>query len=155
MIDDIDILRELSLAEQMGRVARLWRTVADRELSPLGLTYPRWSALWKLQRLNDNISQKNLANALEIELPSLMRTLNQLEEQGLIIRNCCATDKRVRIVSLTVQGKSLMTKMEERIMQVRRELLTGIDNAELNTLKKTIERVADNALTKLNKTEKQ
>lgn len=154
MIDDIDILRELSLAEQMGRVARLWRTVADQELSPIGLTYPRWSALWKLQRLNDNISQKTLASALEIELPSLMRTLNQLEEQGLIIRNCCAKDKRVRIVSLTAQGKSLTKQVEQRIMQVRQELLTGIDNAELIAFKKCIERVADNALTKLNKTEK-
>lgn len=155
MIDDIEILRELSLAEQMGRAIRLWRTVVDRELLPLGLTHPRWSALWKLQRLNDNISQKTLANALEIELPSLMRTLNQLEEQGLIIRHCSETDKRVRIISLTAAGKSLMKKVEKGIMQIRQELLSGLAPAELSILEKAIQQISHNALDKLNKTDKE
>ena len=32
---DLEMLRELSLAEQLGRLHRLWRTVADLELAPL------------------------------------------------------------------------------------------------------------------------
>ena len=101
---DLEMLRELSLAEQLGRLHRLWRTVADLELAPLGLTHPRWTALWKLSRLGGHLSQKTLAEALEIELPSLMRTLGQLEEQGLIERHCCSQDKRARIVTLTPAG---------------------------------------------------
>ncbi|KAA5733063.1 MarR family transcriptional regulator, partial [Acinetobacter baumannii] len=94
MIQDIDILRELSVAEKLSRVSRLWKMVADRELEPLNLTYPRWTALWKLYRMGDNVSQKHLAEALEIELSSLMRTLKLLEEQSLVIRRCCEYDKR-------------------------------------------------------------
>ena len=67
MIQDINSLRDLSLAEKLSRVARLWKMVADRELEPLNLTYPRWTALWKLYRMGDNVSQKHLAEALEIE----------------------------------------------------------------------------------------
>ena len=37
-------LKQLSVPERLGRVARQWQSVADRELAPLGLTYPRWSA---------------------------------------------------------------------------------------------------------------
>ena len=62
---DLEMLRELSLAEQLGRLHRLWRTVADLELAPLGLTHPRWTALWKLSRLGGHLSQKTLAEALE------------------------------------------------------------------------------------------
>lgn len=153
MIDDVELLRELSLAEQLGRVARLWRMVADRELSPLGLTHPRWSVLWKLQRLNDNVSQKTLASALEIELASLMRTLSQLEEQGLIVRHSSEQDKRVRIVSLTSEGKSLTKKVGSSIMQIRKELVSGIDNSELIVFTNMIEQITHNALDKLNKTE--
>ncbi|RTR28254.1 MarR family transcriptional regulator [Shewanella atlantica] len=153
MVDDIKILKELSLAEQLRRVARLWRNVADKELAPLGLTHPRWTALWKLQNLNDNVSQKVLANALEIELASLMRTLSQLEDQNLIVRYCSETDKRVRIVSLTDEGKSMITKVEARILQIRKNLMAGVSEEELNQFKRTIELIAHNALAQLNESE--
>lgn len=155
MVDDIKVLRELSLAEQLGRLARLWRTAADKELAPLALTYSRWTALWKLKSLNDNVSQKTLADALEIELASLMRTLKQLEEQGLIVRHCSDKDKRVRIVSLTDQGSAVISKIEAHIMQVRRDLLAGIDEAELAQFKNIIEKIARNALHRLSDTEAQ
>ncbi|MDZ5514477.1 transcriptional regulator SlyA [Vibrio fluvialis] len=149
MIQDINSLYELTLAEKLARVSRLWKMVADRELAPLGLTHPRWTALWKLQRLGDNISQKHLAEALEIELASLMRTLNQLEEQSLITRHCCASDKRARIVSLTEQGRIMIKQMETRILQVRRQLLIHINDEELLKLGQILEQIANNALESL------
>ncbi len=149
MIQDINSLYELTLAEKLARVSRLWKMVADRELAPLGLTHPRWTALWKLQRLGDNISQKHLADALEIELASLMRTLNQLEEQSLITRHCCIHDKRARIVSLTEQGRLMIQQMETRILQVRRQLLVHINDEELFKLSQILEQIADNALESL------
>ena len=57
----LDHLRELSLAEHLGRSHRLWRMVADAKLVPLGLTHPRWTALWKLQRMGDGAGQKALS----------------------------------------------------------------------------------------------
>ncbi|WP_120510575.1 transcriptional regulator SlyA [Photobacterium salinisoli] len=150
MIQDMNILRDLPLAEQLSRVSRLWKMVADRELAPLGLTHPRWTALWKLQRLGDNVSQKTLAEALEIELASLMRTLKQLEEQSLVTRRCCDSDKRARIVSLTEEGRQLLTLMEARIMQVRKQLLSNISSQELQKLGLILEQIAHNALDSLN-----
>lgn len=146
MIQDVDILRELSVAEKLSRVSRLWKMVADRELEPLNLTYPRWTALWKLHRMGDNVSQKHLAEALEIELSSLMRTLKLLEEQSLVIRRCCEHDKRARIVSLTDEGKALITQLESRIYEVRRKLLSDINDDELKTMGLILEQIARNAL---------
>lgn len=146
MINDISSLKELSLAEQFARVSRLWKMVADRELAPLGLTHPRWTALWKLQRLGDNVSQKKLAEALEIELPSLMRTLAQLEEQALVTRHCCESDKRARIVGLTSEGKELLKQMEARIIQVRSQLLIDIEDEEMKKLSRILDQIAHNAL---------
>ena len=39
--NELERLKELSLAEQFGRLHRLWRNVADIELAPLGLTHVR------------------------------------------------------------------------------------------------------------------
>lgn len=151
MYKELERLKELSLAEHLGRLHRLWRTVADVELAPLGLTHPRWTALWKLLRLGDNVSQKVLADALEIELASLMRTLGQLEEQGLVERHCCTKDKRARIVSLTPAGKDVLKQVEARIIHVRGELLAGISATELGEFERIISLISENALAKLAK----
>ncbi|WP_456295487.1 transcriptional regulator SlyA [Vibrio sp. AK197] len=142
---DIHNTNELSPVEQMSRATRLWKTVADEELSPLGLTHSRWTALWKLKRLGDNVSQKTLADALEIELASLMRTLNQLEEQGLVTRHCCEHDKRVRNVRLTAQGKVILEQLEQRIFNVRRQILQGISEEEMQLMRSILERISLNA----------
>ncbi|PJG58419.1 transcriptional regulator SlyA [Aeromonas cavernicola] len=149
MTQALDTLRDLSLAEQLGRLHRLWRTAADVALTPLGLTQARWTALWKLNRLGDHLSQKTLADALEIELPSLMRTLGQLEEQGLITRHCCQHDKRARIVCLTPAGKALLAQMEQRIITVRQQLLSGISEPELRQFEQLVQRISSNALAQL------
>ncbi|MEO3683936.1 transcriptional regulator SlyA [Shewanella vesiculosa] len=153
MSTELERLKELHLAEQLGRLHRLWRTVADVELIPLDLTHPRWTALWKLLRLGDNVSQKVLADALEIELPSLMRTLGQLEEHGYVKRRCCDTDKRARIVSLTPQGTDILKQIEARIMQIRAELLNGISHQELNEFERVISLISANAMAKLNQSD--
>ncbi len=149
MADKQEHLREQSLAEYLGRCHRLWRMVADAELAPLGLTHPRWTALWKLRRMGDAISQKHLAESLEIELPSLMRTLGQLEEQGLVTRVNCEQDKRVRIVYLTEAGRQLITQLESRIVAIRAELLRDITAEQLEIFETVLDQITSNAQHKL------
>ena len=149
MSKDLERFKDLSLAEHFGRLYRLWRNVVDAELEPLGLTYPRWTALWKLLRLGGNISQKALANALEIELASLMRTLGQLEAQGLIERRPCTQDKRARMVVLTTTGSDLLAIIEAQIMKVRVELLAGISTDELIELERVLSIISKNVNKKL------
>lgn len=143
---------QLSLGEHLGRLHRLWRMVADAELAPLGLTHSRWTALWKLYRLGQDISQKHLAEALEIELASLMRTLGQLEQQGLVMRHCCEHDKRVRRVALTEAGLAVLHQMEAKIIRVRAELLAGISPEMQAQFEHTLNQISHNAAAKLQAT---
>lgn len=140
-----EMLHQLPLAERLGKLTRLWRMVADAELAPLGLTHPRWTALWKLRQLGNNVSQKVLADGLEIELPSLMRTLNQLEQQQLIIRVPCPQDKRARLVQLTPQGEQILTQMETRILKVREQVLAGISLQQLQDFERLVDQITQNA----------
>ncbi|OOE48151.1 MarR family winged helix-turn-helix transcriptional regulator [Salinivibrio kushneri] len=136
----------MSIAEHLGRTARLWRRVANSELEPLGLSYPRWSALWMLRRLGDGISQSELALALEIELGSLMRTLKHLEAQGLITRRCSPEDKRTRTVHVTDSGSELMSSIEVRVLRVRKHLLSGIAAEDFDALERVLVTINQNAM---------
>lgn len=141
-----DELVDLSLAEKLGRVSRLWRMAADAQLIPLGLTHPRWTALWKLSVLGDGVSQKELAIALEIELPSLMRTLKQLEDQQLIERHQCIQDKRSRLVYCTAKGRGVLNKMKSIIIHLRHEILLGISAEQVEVLDDLLNILAKNAI---------
>ncbi|QSX33148.1 MarR family transcriptional regulator [Shewanella avicenniae] len=142
-------LREYSLVEHLGRCQRLWRMVADAELAPLGLTHPRWTALWKLKRMGDGVSQKQLAESLEIELPSLMRTLGQLEEQGLVTRVSCTQDKRARIVNTTEAGRQVLAQLESRIVKIRAEMLQDVSSEQLKIFEQVLSQITQSALDKL------
>ncbi|QYJ99315.1 MarR family transcriptional regulator [Shewanella alkalitolerans] len=143
---------ESSNAERVARLARLWRMVADAELAPLGLTHSRWSVLWKLYRMGQQTSQKDLADALEIELASLMRTLSQLEQQALIERHCCEHDKRVRRVSLAQAGLDLLAFIRQRIIDLRAELYEGVSPEQLEAFEFVLNRISENAVKKLHPT---
>ncbi|MFM2486158.1 MarR family transcriptional regulator [Celerinatantimonas yamalensis] len=135
-----------ALGEKLGRVSRLWHSVADRCLHPLGLSHPRWTALWKLSHLDGEVTQKRLAEALQIELASLMRTLGQLEQQGYIHRQISQHDKRARIVLLTESGSLILGEIEQRILTIRQALLVDIDQLQLQQFEQVLEHIASNAL---------
>ena len=142
-------LHEYALAEHLGRCQRSWKMAADAELAPLGLTHPRWTALWKLHRMGDGVSQKLLAESLEIELPSLLRTLGQLEQQGLVVRVHCDQDKRARLVMLTDAGRQLIDQLASRIVTVRAELLANISDEHLQIFENVLDKITVAAQQKL------
>lgn len=86
-----------------------------------------------------------LASELGIEMPSLTRTLNQLEARQLIARVAHETDKRARCLWFTEQGRQCLAQLTERIERVRAELYVGFDDEELNAFARALLQFEDNA----------
>ncbi|TVU70607.1 MarR family winged helix-turn-helix transcriptional regulator [Cobetia crustatorum] len=121
-----------SLGGLVGRVHRVWRTAITIAVQPLGMTEARWTVMVHLDKLGEGCTQQMLASELGIEMPSLTRTLNQLEAQQLIRRGAHATDKRARCLWFTAAGRDCLQQVAERISRVRSELYVGFDDADLN-----------------------
>ena len=75
---------ESPLGSDLARLVRIWRALIDHRLKPLELTQTHWVTLHNIHQLPPDQSQIQLAKAIGIEQPSLVRTLDQLEEKGLI-----------------------------------------------------------------------
>ena len=80
---------ESTLGADLARLVRLWRALIDHRLKPLKLTQTHWVTLYNISQLPPEQSQIQLAKAIGIEQPSLVRTLDQLEEKKLICRHTC------------------------------------------------------------------
>ncbi|WP_300273156.1 transcriptional regulator SlyA [Halomonas sp.] len=131
---------------QLSRLPRLWRAVIDRRLAPLGLTQTRWVTLYHLWRLGDGQPQCDLARAIGVEAPSLVRTLDQLSEQGLVERRPCDQDRRTKRVFLTAKASPLLARIDDVVRQARNDMLEGLSETEVTTLAEQLSRIEDNGL---------
>ena len=80
-----------ALAHKMALLARNWRQLADGALAEFGVSNSAGWCLIHLDRLGADVRQADLAESLYIRQPSLVRTLDLLQANGLVARARPAT----------------------------------------------------------------
>ncbi|APG16394.1 MarR family transcriptional regulator [Kosakonia radicincitans DSM 16656] len=132
------------LGMRMAMVVRQWRATIDHALSDTGITQASWTVLMQLRQLGDNVSVSELAEVHGIELPPLMRTLTQLENQGLIVRTTSPYDKRIRLLTLTAEGQRLLEKITRVIEACQERAAENIPPAQMHAFSDTLNQIACN-----------
>jgi MarR family transcriptional regulator for hemolysin len=95
-------------------VARLLRQDADRRAGQHGMTRAQWVILFWLQR-QPGLSQKELAEILEVEPITVARLIDRLEGRGMVERRPDPKDRRIwRLHLLPPSGPVLAELHEER-----------------------------------------
>ncbi len=135
---------ESNLGSDLARLVRAWRALIDERLKPLELTQTHWVTLHNINMLPPEQSQIQLAKAIGIEQPSLVRTLDQLEEKKLITRQTCASDRRAKRIKLTEEAAPIINAMESVIDSTRKEILTGMSHADIEQLSGMLARLERN-----------
>lgn len=115
-------------------LARRWRKALDERLASAGLSDASWAPLMHLHELGDGISQSELAAAVGLDGSSLVRLLDLLVEQGLIERRPHASDRRVKLVQLTVAGRQTVTSIRKRLGSVESALLCDVHPDDAQTM---------------------
>ena len=134
---------------RLVQMAHRWRRVLDERLRPTGLSQSTWRTLFHLAHMGDGILQKDLAIAIGIEGPSLVRLLDNLESDGLIERRPAANDRRGKTLHLTALGQTRHRELMVIADEVRAQLLEGTSAADLRTCLKVFDRVRANAETRI------
>lgn len=123
------------------------RFLMDDAFRPLGITDATWRTLFYLEQTGSGVSQKQLADVMGIEGPSLVRLLDSLQSHDLIERRPSETDRRAKSLHLTKSAQKLLVELHEIATQVRTELLEHIDDKELTICLDVLNRIllaADN-----------
>ncbi|CAI8907344.1 MarR family transcriptional regulator [Pseudomonas sp. fls2-241-R2A-110] len=116
---------------QLAQMSRGWRAELDRRLAGLGLSQARWLVLLHLARFDEAPTQRELAQSVGVEGPTLARLLDSLESQGLVQRQSVLEDRRAKKIVLCPPARPLIEQIETIANQLRRELFEGVDEAEL------------------------
>lgn len=131
-------------AMQLAQLSRSWRAELDRRLVGLGLSQARWLVLLHLSRFEELPTQRELAQSVGVEGPTLARLLDSLEAQGLVIRQAVPEDRRAKKISLSPPAQPLIEKIEAISTQLRKELFAGIDDEELRRCQQVHARILSN-----------
>jgi len=116
---------------RVARIARRLRQAVDSELGAYGLTEATWRPLAYVGRLGEGVRQRELAAALGIEGPSLVRLLDNLERRGLIERREQKGDRRVRGIYLTSPGRELQRRVLRISDTIQQRVLAAADPRDL------------------------
>jgi DNA-binding MarR family transcriptional regulator len=89
----------------------------------------------------DGIASTSIGPAIGMEPTSLSRTLNQMEERGLIIRKKDKKDARKVMINLTEKGKQKRDISKKVVKTFNEEIANKIGAKKLETFKQVIEEI--------------
>jgi len=133
--------KHIDFGFRVARIARRLRQAVDAELRTFGLTEATWRPLAYVGRLGGGVRQKELATALSIEGPTLVRLLDNLERRGLIERREDETDRRARGIYLTRAGRELAVRVAKVGTEVQTRALARVPAADLETCQRVLNQI--------------
>src|SRR5690606_1061779 len=103
----------------------------DAELAAYGVSQATWRPLIHLASFDGCPRQCDLAEALQIGRPALVRLLDELEDRGLARRAEVDHDRRAYQVQLTAKGRRLAARVNAAILEIERDLMQDLSPADI------------------------
>ena len=123
--------------------SRAYERAMQQQLVPTGITHRQCQVLCWLA-LDGPLSQVELAERMSIEPPTLVRVLDRMERDGLLIREACEHDRRVKIIRVLPKAKPVWKKIVQCAQRVRGQAARNLTPAQRETLQELLQIVQSN-----------
>ena len=135
---------ENSIGFIVNRSAKMFVKALDTELRErVGVTFGQWKVIVML--VNENGStQKEIADRLGLEGPTLIPIIDKMEEERLVVRKVDPVDRRNNRIYRTEKADELWDKMIECALKIREVSLRGIPEQNINVMRKVLEKISQN-----------
>jgi DNA-binding MarR family transcriptional regulator len=127
----------------LNRISARWNANLQDVLRPYDLTTIKMRILAVLSVM-PGLTISELAIHAVAEQSTMSRTLDVMEEQGLIRRQSRADDMRAREIHITEKGRGLFGMIWPPMYEMYTHLFDGVDDAELRALIGTLHKVLRN-----------
>ena len=96
-----------------------------------------------LNENKDGLSQVDICKHVHLKAPSISLTLQQMENDGLIVREKSSNDSRQTIVKLTEDGIKLDNKLKQIFKKHENKIISALNKQETNDLLNSIYKIKD------------
>jgi MarR family transcriptional regulator for hemolysin len=131
------------LFDELSAFNRKLRASFDALVRERGMTLARARVFFALSK-RDGINQRELADELELETPTLVRILDAMEAQNFIERRAAQSDRRAKLIHTTDAGKLIAAEIDALAASVRSDILKEISVEDVAVALKVIRAMAAN-----------
>jgi MarR family transcriptional regulator for hemolysin len=135
--------RETPIGLLAAQVGRKVEEAFDAALAAAGGSRPTWLILLAIVS-GAGTTQAAIAEHVGITGATLVHHLDRLERAGLVVRSIDPSNRRIRTLSLTEQGRQAFIEMRNAAGSFDARLREGISDAQVQTLRRLLNRLRDN-----------
>ena len=130
------------LGRQLAATGRLVQDRFDGCLAQHGASLATWMVLRSVEH-EEGLSQRELATRVRVEGPTLVRHLDRMEQDGLVVRRRDERDRRVVRVCLTEAGHARHAELRRVAAAVDAQLRALLTRDEAATLEGLLHRIRE------------
>jgi MarR family transcriptional regulator for hemolysin len=123
---------EFRLSRNLVLAGRRWVTLIDGLVKAKhGQSRARWQTMFSIAFAGRPVTTIALARRLGVQWPTLIRVLDELEREGLVIRRDNPDDRRSRWIELSAAGMEVTRQIQTTLDPARSEMLAGLSDEEV------------------------
>jgi MarR family transcriptional regulator for hemolysin len=135
---------ENSIGFIVNRTARAFVKALDTELrEKVGITVGQWKVIVMLVNQN-GLTQKETADKLGLEGPTLIPIIDKMEKEGLVVRRVDSSDRRNNRIYRTEKADALWDRMVECATKVRQVSIKDISEDNVSIMRNALEKIWQN-----------
>ncbi|MGG0186815.1 MarR family winged helix-turn-helix transcriptional regulator [Bacillus rhizoplanae] len=113
----------------VSQTSRKFSKKFNERVSPTGLFSAQWAVIFRLHQTGP-CTQTELCQYLNVESPTMTRTLTRMESIGWIIRKE-GRDRREKLISLSETALAMIPMWQEEVDSFEEKALQDINDEEL------------------------
>jgi MarR family transcriptional regulator, transcriptional regulator for hemolysin len=135
---------ENSIGFLVNRTARAFVKSLDLELrEKVGVTVGQWKVIVMLVKQN-GLTQKETADKLGLEGPTLIPIIDKMEKDGLLVRRVDSSDRRNNRIYRTEKADALWDRMMECATKVRQVSVKDISEENIRIMRNVLDKIWQN-----------
>ena len=142
-------MRKIDLENAIGLIIKIASKSIEKTLDAelrkrCGLSSGQWKVIGALA-LRDGLSQKDLAEMVFVEGPTLVPILDRMEKDRFVQRRVDRKDRRNNLVFLTKKSELLIDSIIDCVLDIRKVITKDISAVQLETTKNVLRRITENS----------
>ena len=128
----------------VNKTAKAFVKALDSELrEKVGVSVGQWKVIVMLVN-QDGLTQKEIAERLGLEGPTLIPIIDKMEKDNLVVRRVDSSDRRNNRIYRTEKANELWSEMVKCAVRVRQVSLKDISDANIDITRNVLENVYQN-----------
>jgi MarR family transcriptional regulator for hemolysin len=133
----------MPLGHTIGMIAKRYIETLYKQLKHLELGH-NFIVLIIIDQYKGTLTQQEIADTLGLDKTNILRIIDVLSDQKLVIRAQKPTDRRAHLIQLTKKGEKKMPEINTAIKNLNQLIFTNSTNAETEVFFNTLGNINKN-----------